>query len=390
MRNFALSRLLACFALALVSPVQFLPAFASTTRAHPANHPGQLASAEPVTQVPPGTQAWRIAYWSTDGAGRPQRLTGMVVAPRGSIPASPRSVIAWTHGTWGVVEKCGPSLSPNFFSATPALADMVRRGYVVVAPDYPGLGTSMPHPYLIGSDTARSVLDSVRAARSISNAAAGSRFAVWGESQGGHAALWTASQVRGYAPDLDLVGTAAAAPPTDLPANFRAGRDANVQAMLSAFTAYSWSQKFGLPLSTLFNRATQGVVGRLARNNCITLGSDPKLGTILGVMAVRNAMKNKDMGRLEPWAGIARRNSVAASSVPGPVLIAQSVSDPVVGPEVTRQFARQLCRAGRPVRWVSIPGGDHAHSARDSAAATLDWIDARFARVQPASDCDSI
>src|SRR3546814_9966345 len=90
----------------------------------------------------------------------------------------------------------------------------------------------MPHPYLVGGDTARSVLDAVRAARAIPGAAAGGQFAVWGESQGGHAALWTAIAAKSYAPELRLVGTAAAAPPTDLADTMRKASEPNVRALL--------------------------------------------------------------------------------------------------------------------------------------------------------------
>ena len=186
---------------------------------------GTLVSAQPIITTPPGQQAWRIEYVTTDAKGVPLTVTGMVVAPREAAPREPRRVIAWAHGTWGVASRCAPSLSANFFTATPALSEMVAKGYVVIAPDYPGLGSTMPHPYLVGEDTARSVLDAVRAARSIAGAASGTRFAVWGESQGGHAALWTGALARGYAPELTLVGTAAAAPPTDLIANFSKGTD---------------------------------------------------------------------------------------------------------------------------------------------------------------------
>ncbi len=91
---------------------------------------------------------------------------------------------------------------------------MVDRGYVVAATDYPGLGTPQTHPYLVGVSEARAVLDSVRAARALTGAQ--NRFAVWGHSQGGQAALFTGLIAKSYAPDLDLVGVAAAAPATDL------------------------------------------------------------------------------------------------------------------------------------------------------------------------------
>ena len=48
------------------------------------------------------------------------------------------------------------------------------------------------------------------------NTGASNRFAVWGHSQGGHAALYTGEVAARYAPDLKLVGVAAAAPATYL------------------------------------------------------------------------------------------------------------------------------------------------------------------------------
>jgi pimeloyl-ACP methyl ester carboxylesterase len=313
----------------------------------------------------------------------------MVVAPRDRRPGT-RPVLAWAHGTSGVVERCAPSLSDKFFTWTPGLNEAIRRGYTVVAPDYPGLGSAMPHPYLGGVATARSVLDAVRSARGIPGASASARFAVWGESQGGHAALWTGQLARVYAADLELVGVAAAAPPTDLVENLRAGGDPSIRAFLTAFVAYSWSQHFGAPLSTLGNRATQGVITRLARNNCPEPGMKPRLGTMLGTLSLRNALKNVDLGLIQPWARIARENSPAAKPHGIPLLIAQNPNDAIVAPEVTRRFARRMCGNGARLRYLAIAGKGHQTSGADSADATLDWIDARFAGTAAPSDCSKI
>jgi acetyl esterase/lipase len=246
------------------------------------------------------------------------------------------------------------------------------------------------HGFLAGPETAHSVLDAVRAARAIPGAAAGTRMALWGESQGGHATLWTAAEAHGYAPELTLVGAAAAAPPTDLLANLAFKGDPSVKAMFTAFVTYSWSRRYGAPLAGVFGPVNRGVVARLAQNNCVTLDKKPRLGTVLGVLSVRGGLKGKDLGTIEPWAGLARANTVVPRAVPGPVLIAQSGEDPLVSAAVTRAFARGLCRQGRAVRYVVIPGGDHAASARNSADETLDWIDARFAGKAPANDCRKI
>src|SRR5262245_27236870 len=96
-----------------------------------------------------------------------------------------------------------------------SLPNMIAEGYIAVATDYLGHGTEGIHPYLIGKSEARSVLDSVRAARDLPNSGAANRFAVWGYSQGGYDALFTGEVAARYAPDFKLVGicTTLAVPP---------------------------------------------------------------------------------------------------------------------------------------------------------------------------------
>lgn len=73
----------------------------------------------------------------------------MVIAPvRGS---GPPDVVAWAHGTVGIVEACAPSLSKDALAAIPRLQEMVDHGWVIVATDYPGPGTRGPDGYLVGA-----------------------------------------------------------------------------------------------------------------------------------------------------------------------------------------------------------------------------------------------
>ncbi len=349
--------------------------------------PGTLISSESVAAAPKGMRAWRIQYWTTSDKGKLIKVTGMVVAPQAAPTPRQRRVIAWTHGTWGVVNKCAPSLSSNFFAATAVIADAIRQGFVIVAPDYPGLGSSMSHAYLGGVEAANSTLDAVRATRQVAGAGSGTRFVVWGESQGGHAALWTAQRARTYAPDLQLLGAAAAAPPTDLAANLKAGSDPSVRAFLTAFTAYSWSRHYGAPLATLGNQSTQGIIKRLAQNNCVELGKKPRLGTIIGVLALRKALKNVDLGTTKPWSEYARRNSVVTMPDDVPLLIAQNPNDKIVDANITKSFAKRVCRGKTRLLYVPISGQGHETSAKDTASTTLDWAASRFAKAQPSSSC---
>ena len=66
----------------------------------------------------------------------------------------------------------------------------MSQGYVVVATDYEGLGTPGTHPYLVGESEAHGVLDIVKAAQQIRETGANDKTFVWGQSQGGQAALF--------------------------------------------------------------------------------------------------------------------------------------------------------------------------------------------------------
>jgi acetyl esterase/lipase len=347
---------------------------------------GRLIAAEPITQTPAGTQAWRVRYLTLDDRGRAREVTGMVVAPREAIPARPRPVIAWAHGTWGTAEQCAPSLSPRFFEQTPAI-QAVRQGYVVVATDYIGLGNPGPHPYLVGTVTGRSVLDSVKAARSIPGAAAGRRFAVWGESQGGHAALWTGQLAGVDSGDLQLVGVAADAPPTNLAANFRGATDPNVKTFMTALATDSWSRYYGIPLRLGAGR-TPGIIQRIARN-CVSVDSKPRLGALLGMLALRQDLRRFDVATTPPWSSYVAANSTTPISRV-PVSIAQTREDWLVSPAVTRQFARRLCANRVRVQWIDLPGGDHPTTAKQGASRTIAWIGQRFAGARAPSDCGRI
>ena len=352
-----------------------------------AQRAGDLIDAQPARDAPAGMQAWRIRYWTTSDRGRPIQVSGMVIAPRGRPGREPRPVIAWTHGALGVASRCAPSIGELNFTMIPALSDVLQRGYTVVAPDYPGLGSEGMHPILVGTSTAHSVLDAVRAVGGLREAAAGRRFAVWGESQGGHAALWTGQLAASYAPDLDLVGIAAVVPPTNLARNFAEGSDPNARAMLTAFTATSWSRHYGAPLTAFGRRSTQNVLTRLADNNCIEVNGRPRIGTMIGIVIARQAIRGVDLARTQPWGALMRENSVSPRAVPVPLMVVQGTADTIVAPAVTEDFVRRACANGKTVRYISVPGGEHATVARTEAGATLDWIDARFRGDRAPSDC---
>jgi acetyl esterase/lipase len=179
--------------------------------------PGALLRSEPLKDVilPTGVRGWRILYATTVDDTTPATAVATVFAPTGPT-AGPHPVIAWEHGTTGLLQKCMPSLLSAASKGIPERDRIVMAGWVVVATDYSFAEKDGPHPYLIGQGEARAALDSVRAARQMSELALDKRLVVWGHSQGGHAALWTGIVGPRYAPDLEVRGVAAIAPATDI------------------------------------------------------------------------------------------------------------------------------------------------------------------------------
>ena len=115
----------------------------------------------------------------------------------------------------GAVTRCAPSNGIDPFVLVEGVTQLLAKGYVVVDPDYPGLGVEGPSSYLIGSTEGNSLLDAVRAARQLPEAHSGTDVLLWGHSQGGQAVLFGAQEATTYAPDLRVHAVAAAAPATE-------------------------------------------------------------------------------------------------------------------------------------------------------------------------------
>jgi len=337
------------------------------------NPPGSIVSATPFRIAVPGAKAWRVIYRSSGVNGEQVVDSGVIVAPVGMPPPGGWPVVAWAHPTTGIARKCAPSLGAHFDRTVPDLAQLVRRGFVVAATDYQGLGTQGPHPYLVGTSAAYSILDSVRAARWV--AGAGARYVVWGHSQGGHAALWTGQLAMRYAPDLNLLGVAAAAPATELAQLFEDDQNTPGGKAFSALALLSWSKVYGLDLSTVIAPKAMGGT-RLIGDACMT---DP-LGLMvdgIGLHMLPSDFLRADPTRISPWRDIIARNTPSSIARGVPVFLAQGTADTVISPAVTRDFARRLCRNGNPVRLVEMKA-DHLSIATSSADQIVDWISARF------------
>ena len=351
--------------------------------------PGSIIRIWPLEGGGPGMggmgDSFRILYRSTDPSGRPIPVSGAIYIPNGPAPAGGRNIIAWAHPTSGVMPPCAPSLMPDVGGMMWNLPNMITQGYIVVATDYPGLGTDGIHPYLIGESEARSVLDSVRAARDMPNTGASNRFAVWGHSQGGHAALYTGEVAAHYAPELKLVGVAAAAPATYLVELFDA--DESTEQDLLAMSVLSWTRLENVPVANVVEPQAMSAFEKTAKDCIESVAEFEKIETDESPLKSGQFLK-VDPSKAEPWKGIMLHNSPGQAAAGAPVFIAQGTADTTVDPEVTKRFGEALCAQGVRVSFVPLPGVTHTFAARDSANAALNWMTERFRGTPAPSSCE--
>jgi Secretory lipase len=343
----------------------------------PAGRPGQLIRDESL-DAPPGYKAWRILFHSRDVAGRDIAVSGFAVMASGPAPAGGRPVLAYAHGIRGLARLCAPSNVTEPLAGLANFAPLLKRGAVVVATDYPGLGAPGPHPYLVGVSEARSVLDAVRAARQLAAVKAGHRVIVFGDTQGGQAALFTGQIAASYAPELRLLGVAAENPPTNLAAveKHAAATPFAVESLLEAAAGYSAAYPSANLRAILTPRGRTDL--SLLHSEC-----DDQFGRATTGQAVSAAF-SQDPLTTPPWSTGLAADSAGRTRTPAPILITQGTADQVYPAGITASFVRRICKLGDTVDYRTYPQTGHAVTIA-SAPDVLAWIGARL-QGQPAPD----
>lgn len=185
-----------------------------------------MAAADEAIGVPP--HATRVMYSTTDVHGAPVPVSGVLVEPTARWDGpGPRPTLVIGRGTNGQGDHCAPSRNwpfggepdPLTTGRTVAAEALVAnafasRGIRVFTTDYIGLGTPGVHGYMIRDEQAAAMLDGARAALSLGPD--GGPVAFWGHSQGGGASAAAVEAAPTYAPELDVVGAYASAPPAEL------------------------------------------------------------------------------------------------------------------------------------------------------------------------------
>jgi pimeloyl-ACP methyl ester carboxylesterase len=328
-----------------------------------ASLPGELA---------PLATGKRIAYVSTSVTGSTITATGLILTPKVN---KKNKTVAWGHGTTGLADKCAPSASQAVFwpEARAAIAELLTRGWTVAAPDYPGLGTPSAHPYLVGLSEARSMIDSVKAARNLDNKLT-TAYAVDGHSQGGQGSLFAGQLAPGYDGALVLKGVAAIAPVSNAQifAPLVPGTPGQGYLVMALYGLNAVEPSFN-PNSVLAPPAQQkaGVL----QTGC--------LYEILDAYAPLTADELLVGGELPApvLAKLAQHVNPAQSAPTAPVLLVQGTDDEAVPYFLTADVLVDQLRAyqTQTVEFVAVSGANHDGAVFATTSQVAAWLATRLA-----------
>lgn len=395
----------------------------------PAGAPGEILRSEPYSlalalpgqegQVP--ANATRIMYLSADTHGNPAAVTGTYLEP--TLPwngPGPRPLIAVAPGTQGQGDQCAPSkgfaqlIHYNFpldiwasYEVVTAYA-LLARGMAVVMTDYHGLGTPAVHDYVNRAAEAHAVLDSIRAAETLTGTSRPT--GIFGYSQGGGAAAAAAELQGEYAPELDVRGTYAGSVPADLRA-VMAGSPA-INGIVPGVIGGVGAGLLGYVLNgivannpetapivdSVLNPAGKQMLAELA-DTCIgeavfrTMLRPVTWYTADGRTPTEILDSSPELAAIVEDQRIGRRTPVA------PVLIAAGTNDDVLIYPQVRQLAVDWCERGasvqfEPTTWLPplFPslGIGHLLEYLPATVAAHDWLTQRLAGLPAPSNCAAL
>ncbi|MFC4314144.1 alpha/beta hydrolase family protein [Steroidobacter flavus] len=198
-------------------------------------------------------QVIQVTYDSIGVRSEPVTLSAAIYVPQGC--AGPFPLLAQAHGTQSDRKRSSAEVD----AGNTAITFFAAQGYLVVTPDYLGLGKSdYPfHPYLHADSEASAIIDAIRAARAAARdlaIPADDRVMLFGYSQGGHAAMAAQREIeRNHAGEIKLIASAPMAGPYYLSQTFlgswfgyTAGEPNSLASELFAYTLLSYNQVYGL------------------------------------------------------------------------------------------------------------------------------------------------
>lgn len=353
-------------------------------------------------------QVLRMRYVTQD-RGVAREATAIVGLP---VPEADEALTATAalvlHGSTGFSDACAPGLGKD---GPLAVAVFATQGQVAVAPDYLGMvsmgaPSQMPHPYLVAEPTALASWDALRAAVRLlpehgPRLTLDPRVLLFGGSQGGHAVLFVDRYAPHYAPEFQVLASAALTAPGDLVGEARAAvstfgppTEAFSAALVALGSWYGLGDRLG---EVLRDEPPQAFATSL-----VTLMDGGACGLDLGDLgatdlddvfqpAFRAAVTAGTWAGFEDWRCLLAENSLPTTSVPrandAPMLALLSSADELVNNPVEHAAHAVMCEQGYELTELECQGARHTQGPAWGVREIFGWMADRLAGAPLGPTC---
>lgn len=333
---------------------------------------------------PPARNAVRlrkVIYGTAGLDGTPVRASGLLIVPEGASAELP--VLSYQHGV-ALNRKDVPSgaattdvlLLAAYFGA---------NGYVVLAPDYLGLGEAKgTHPYLHARSEASAAADLLQAVRTLPGLKLSGKLFLAGYSQGAHATL--ALQRSLEAPGQEafpykLAGTAGMSGPYDIsgtcfPELLRAPSQASSAYLAYLVFAMNNVYKIFPDLSAALKPPYDKAVPSLFDGKHRAEEIVKELPAMPGDLFLPELLQAVRKYPAHPLNAALRENDVYNWKPLAPVRLYYGKGDRDVPPENTLKAGKHMKGAGANVRAVNVGDAlDHQTAVGPAFAAAYQWFE---------------
>lgn len=330
-------------------------------------------------------RAWQLLYRSSDTHGQPQANVATVLVPPDPEP----KLLSYQVAYDALTRRCAPSrtILSGALLEQMLVSKALRRGWVVVLPDYEGPQAQ----FAAGINAGRGVLDGIRAAqRFLPDNLIGRHTptVLWGYSGGAHASLFAAELAADYAPDINIAGIAAGGPPTNLAdtaVHLDGGMFAGIYfaAMIGLSRAYD-----EIDTDALLNDAGREMFADLDAS-CVGQELAWVRDPLLSGYSFDDITDYTTVDELLAVPAIQRiiaENSLGQQGFDAPLFYYQAFFDQLTPRARARDLARRYCDHGVPVRF-DYALGEHFTAAFTQASSAVDYLARRFDNQPAADEC---
>jgi hypothetical protein len=331
-----------------------------------------------------GAELLRVRYWSEVG-GQPVEASGLMAVPYRTLGgAAPRGTAMYLHGT-SPDRTASPSAPGDQEGLLPA-ALFAGGGYILLAPDYFGLGQSHAAPaYIHAAATAAAARDLVIAARQAAGALhlpfSGDLY-VTGFSQGGHATAVVQRDLEARPiPGVTLKAAAAISGAFDLAGVSVPYAFQHKHSLYLAYIAVSYAAQYHQPLGTVIADRYAAVLPGLFDGNhkvdaiSAALPADPR--DLFRPEALAEIAANKPN-----WftTGLAA-NEAFRWAPKAPLRLYYGDNDTDVSPQDSKHFHAVSKQLGGNINLMPQGPYDHVGSVLQSVPRIRVWFDELSAKA---------